>query len=139
MYWRRDGEAWFATRSGAAQLADKKVRVFTENDGLESELITDIGPGEKNEVWVATRRGTGRFDGTRWQFPKMGPFYLPAHALGWDGRHVFIGTDKGLYCVGDCAPDAIRGLLDEAVLDLAVDVRGRVWVLTAKGISVVDP
>jgi ligand-binding sensor domain-containing protein len=56
--------------------------------------------------------------------------------------HVFLGTEKGLYCVGDCGPEPIdskRGLLDDSVLDLTVDVRGRVWVLTEKGISIVDP
>ncbi|HZS40607.1 MAG TPA: hypothetical protein VFF06_27430 [Polyangia bacterium] len=143
MYWRAPHEAWFATRSGAARLLDGKVRVFTENDGMESELITDIGPGPGAEVWVATRRGTGVFDGKSWTFPKMGPFYLKATSLGHDARgHVFLGTDKGLFCVGDCDPEAIdsrRGLLDDSVLDLTVDTRGRVWVLTAKGISVVEP
>jgi hypothetical protein len=44
--------------------------------------------------------------------------------------------------VGECDPDPIdqkRGLLDDAVLDLTVDQRGRVWVLTAKGVSIVEP
>jgi hypothetical protein len=143
MYWKAPREAWFATRSGAARFADGKLRVFTENDGLESELISDIGPGLQGEVWVATRHGTGRFDGRRWIFPKMGPFYLPARSLGDDEHgHVFVGTDKGLYCVGDCGPDAIdarRGLLDDEVLDLTVDPRGRVWTLTQKGISIIEP
>ena len=30
------------------------------------------------------------------------------------------------------------GLLDDKVLNLGIDVRGRVWVLTEKGISVID-
>jgi hypothetical protein len=143
MFWKSQHEAWFATRSGAACLQDGLVRVYTENDGLESELISDIAPGPNGEIWVATRHGTGRFDGRRWTFPKMGPFYLRANALGRDNHaHNFLGTEKGLYCVGDCSPEAIdsrRGLLDDAILDLTVDVRGRVWVLTAKGISIVDP
>jgi hypothetical protein len=143
VYWRARNEAWFATRQGAARLLDGKLRVFTENDGLESEIITDIGPGDHGDVWVATRRGTGRFDGKLWTFPKMGPFYLAARALASDAKgHVFVGTDKGLFCVGDCAPDAIdsrRGLLDDDVLDLTVDDRGRVWALTKKGITIVEP
>jgi hypothetical protein len=143
MYWRSPNEAWFATRSGAARMQDGKVRVFTENDGMDSELIYDIGPGPHDEVWVATHHGTGRYDGTRWTFPKMGPFYRAATSLAHDANgHVFLGTDGGLFCVGDCDPDPIdshRGLLDDAVLDITVDTRGRVWVLTDKGISIVEP
>jgi ligand-binding sensor domain-containing protein len=117
--------------------------VFTENDGMESEIISDIGPGSDKEIWVATRHGTGRFDGTRWTFPKMGAFYLRATSLADDARgHYFIGSEKGLLCVGDCDPDPIdsrRGLLDDSVLDLSVDAKGRVWVLTEKGVSIVEP
>ena len=43
---------------------------------------------------------------------------------------------------GDCGPEAIdarRGLLDDDVLDLTVDPRGRVWTLTQKGISIIEP
>jgi ligand-binding sensor domain-containing protein len=124
-------------------MQDGKVRVFTENDGMDSELIYDIGPGPHDEVWVATHHGTGRYDGTRWTFPKMGPFYRAATSLAHDANgHVFLGTDGGLFCVGDCDPDPIdshRGLLDDAVLDITVDTRGRVWVLTDKGISIVEP
>jgi len=141
MWWRSNTEAWFATRSGAARLIDGKIKVFTENDGMESELIHDIGPGAGSEVWVATMKGTGRYDGTRWTYPKMGPYYLPATSLAHDGKHVFLGTDKGVYCVGECEPEPVdtrRGLIDSSVVGLRVDTRGRVWVLTAKGISIID-
>jgi len=143
MYWKARREAWFATRSGAARLLDGKVRVFTENDGMESEIVRDIGPGADGEIFVATGRGTGRFDGVRWTFPRLGAFYPPANALAHDGHgHVFVGTDKGLFCVGECVPDAIdlrRGLSDDRVQDLAVDGRNRVWVLTEKGINIIEP
>ncbi|HEX9105053.1 MAG TPA: hypothetical protein VF997_22735, partial [Polyangia bacterium] len=147
MWWKARNEAWFATRSGAARLLDGTLRVFTENDGLESELTRDIGPGPKGEgageIFVATRRGTGRFDGKRWTFTRLGAFYPPANAMVHDAHgNVFIGTEKGLYCVGECAPDPIdrsRGLLDDNVADLAIDARDRVWVLTEKGINIVEP
>jgi ligand-binding sensor domain-containing protein len=143
MYWKGPQEAWFATRSGAARVLDGKLRVFTENDGMESELTRAIGPGPDGQIFVATRRGTGRFDGTRWIFPRLGAFYPPASALAHDSHgNVFIGTEKGLWCVGECAPDVIdhtRGLVEDNVADLAVDGRNRVWVLTEKGINIVEP
>jgi hypothetical protein len=142
MFWQGK-DAWFATRSGVARVSDGKVKIFTENDNLQTELIQDIGPGQDGQVWVATRHGIGQWDGRRWSFPKLGPFYLRSTSLGFDDKgHIFIGTEKGLYCVGDCSPepiDAKRGLLDNEVLDLTVDARGRVWVLTEKGISIIDP
>jgi hypothetical protein len=141
--WKGEDEAWFATRSGAVRWQAGKTTVFTENEGLETEIIHDIESGIGQEVWVATRRGTGRFDGTRWRFDKLGAFYLPAHALARDDAgHVLLGTDKGLYCFGKCSDDAIdqrRGLLDDAVRDVAIDQRRRAWVLTRKGISIVEP
>ena len=147
MYWKAPNEGWFATRSGAARLLDGKLRVFTENDGMESELTRAIGPGPAGEmagqILVATKRGTGRYDGTRWTFSRLGAFYPPANALAHDAHgNVFIGTEKGLYCVGECPADVIdqkRGLNDDKVDDLAVDARNRVWVLTEKGINIVEP
>jgi ligand-binding sensor domain-containing protein len=143
MFFRARNEAWFATRSGAARLLDGKMRVFTENDGMESDIIRDIGPGPGGAILVATGRGTGRFDGARWTFPRLGPFYPAANALAHDGQgHTFIGTARGLYCVGDCSGDSIdrrRGLSDDDVRDVVVDPRSRVWVLTAKGINIVEP
>jgi hypothetical protein len=143
MYFRSAKESWFATRSGVVRVTDGIVKIFTENDNLASELIQDIGPGPGNEIWVATHHGIGQWDGTRWTFPKLGPFYLKSTSLGHDEKgHIFLGTEKGLYCVGDCSPEPIdskRGLLDDSVLDLTVDARGRVWVLTEKGISIVEP
>jgi hypothetical protein len=143
MYIRNATESWFATRSGAARYAGGRLEIFTENDGLASELISAIGPGEHDETWVTTRRGTGRFDGRSWTFPRLGPYYLSATSLAHDrGDHVFLGTEKGVYCIGDCAPeplDSTRGLLDDAVRDLVVDRRGRLWVLTEKGVTIVEP
>src|SRR5205814_517061 len=136
-------EVWFATRSGAARLLEGKLKLFTENDGLESEIIHDIGKGLDGEVWVATQRGVGRWNGARWSFPKMVPFVLATNALGEDGTgHIFLGSNQGLYCVGDCSRDAIdakKGFMDDSVRHLTVDVRGRVWALTKLGLSIVDP
>jgi hypothetical protein len=143
MYFRSPTESWFATRSGVVRWSGGKIKIFTENDNLQTELIQDIGPGLDGQIWVATQHGIGQWDGARWSFPKLGPFYLKSTSLGHDDKgHIFLGTEKGLYCVGDCAPEPIdskRGLLDDSVLDLTVDARGRVWVLTEKGISIVEP
>lgn len=143
MHFASATDAWLATRSGVGHLQGKEVKLFTENDGLATEFLRDIVPGPHGEIWVASKNGTGRYDGKRWTFPKLGAFYPPSSALATDGRgQVFIGTDKGLYCQGSCESqpiDSKSGLLDNEVLDLDVDLRGRVWVLTKTGLTIIDP
>lgn len=137
-------EAWLASRSGAVRLKDNKtVKVFTENDGLESELVHDVVEGLSGQMWIATSRGIGLWNGERWTFPKEIPFNVKASALvrDPDGR-IWIGTDRGVLEVTDGNKThtigARTGLLDDKVLNMGVDVRGRIWVLTEKGISVIE-
>ena len=86
----------------------------------------------------------GQFDGSRWKFPKGNYYNIKAKALARDpeGR-IWVGSDRGVMEVID---DTKRhfigtrtGLLDDHVLNLQVDVRGRVWTLTEKGISIIEP
>lgn len=143
--WKSPTEAWLASRSGAVRLVDNKtVKTYTENDGLESELVHDVIEGLGNTIWIATSRGIGQWDGQRWSFPKQIPFNAKANALVRDpDNRVWIGSDKGVYeVVSEQEYHLISsrsGLLDEKVLNLGVDVRGRIWVLTEKGVSVIEP
>src|SRR5262249_32220051 len=97
---------WFATKSGAARLllegqgtrarSGERFRVYTENDGLESELLRDIvgGGGPREEVMVASDRGVGAFDGRHWNFSKAGPLTWRARALSRDAvTGLYVATD----------------------------------------------
>ncbi len=143
--WKSPNEAWLASRSGAVRLLDNKtVKTFTENDGLESELVHDVVEGLGNNIWIATSRGIGQWDGQRWSFPKQIPFNAKASALVRDpDNRIWIGSDKGVYEVLNEKDyhliSSRSGLLDDKVLNIGVDVRGRIWVLTEKGISVIEP
>lgn len=142
--WRGPDEVWLASRSGAVRLLDDKVKVYTENDGLESELIHDVVEGLAGKIWIATSKGIGQFDGAHWDFPKAGYLNLKAKALARDpdGR-IWIGSDRGLMEVVDENKRHFigtrTGLLDDHVLNIGVDIRGRIWTLTEKGISVIEP
>jgi len=143
--WKGSQEAWLASGAGAVRLVDNKtVKVFTENDGLESELIHDVVEGFGGHIWIATSRGIGVWDGTRWSFPKEPPFNAKASALARDpdGR-IWVGTDRGVVeMVDEKRHHQITtrsGLLDDKILNMGVDVRGRIWALTEKGISVIEP
>ncbi|MCS6912078.1 MAG: hypothetical protein RMK29_20495 [Myxococcales bacterium] len=141
---RGPDEIWFASKSGAVRLLDGKVKVFTENDGLESELIHDVVEGLAGTIWVATSRGIGIYDGVRWTFPQTGHLNRRCSALARDpeGR-IWVGSDHGVMEVIDENRRHFigtrTGLLDDRVLNLSVDLRGRIWVLTEKGISIIEP
>jgi hypothetical protein len=142
IFLRSANETWFGTRSGAARVRGKDVKVFTENDGLENEIIRDIAAGTDNDVWVATNSGTGRFDDKTWVWPNLPPFSYPSTSLAHDSaNHTFVGTDHGVFCTGIGCPqgaiDADGGLLDDAVKKLTLDEDGRLWALTKNGVSLI--
>jgi hypothetical protein len=138
-----NGEAWFGSRSGAVHVKADSLQIFTENDGLESEYIHDVTQGTDGQIWVATGHGVGRYDGTRWSFPHDGD-YLKVKATSFAKDNlgtVFVGSTTGVVATTTAKTekfDTEKGLLDNSALDLAVDKRGRVWVLTEKGISILD-
>lgn len=142
-------EVWFSSKSGAVRLLDgktegKPVRVFTENDGLESELLHDIVEGLNGQIWVATSKGIGQWDGERWRFPKTNQLNRRASALARDSEgRIWVGGEQGVMEVVDENRRHFigtrTGLLDDKVLNLTVDIRGRVWTLTEKGISIIEP
>jgi ligand-binding sensor domain-containing protein len=136
------GEMWFATKSGACRVMGKNVKLFTEAEGLESELLRDIEDGPGGEVWVASERGVGRFNGKTWRFERQGPLGFKIRSLaraehGW----VWLGTNRGLVLVAGPQLelfDTGRGLLEGEVIDVAVDRFGRVWALSPKGVTLVE-
>jgi hypothetical protein len=139
---------WFATKSGAVRVdgTSSKVRLWTENEGLESELLRDVqGGASASEVWVATDRGIGHFDGKNWHFTREGPLHWRARSLArtQDGT-LWVATDHGALEVHkDGSPgllfDRHAGLLDDDARDIGVDMVGRLWVLGTHGLAVIDP
>jgi len=134
-------ELWFATKSGACRVVGHTVTLFTENQGLESELLRDIEDGPEGEIWVASMRGVGRWTGKEWRFERQGPLGSKVRAIARDpSGTLWLGTDRGLVRamgpqVQTIGPE--QGLLDADVIDVAVDVAGRVWALSPKGVTVV--
>ncbi len=96
------------------------------------------------QIWIATNRGIGQYDGERWRFPKGNYMNVRASALARDGEgRVWVGSDRGVMEIVDENRRHFigtrTGLLDDKVLNLTVDLRGRVWTLTEKGISIIEP
>ncbi len=134
-------EVWLATSEGAARVKGSDVKVYTEGDGLASELLRGVACSAGGMVYVASGQGIGRFDGERWTQPPMLRFPVNDIEIGRDGR-LWMATDRGV-AVYDGARvrrlDVRRGLLQNEVDDIALDHFGRVWVRGSEGITVVTP
>lgn len=137
-----DGTVWFATGVGVCRVRDKAVTLYTENDGLRSEIVYAVERSPRGEVLVASMGGMGRFHGRRWlfDFPAVRRSVRTLLALP---NSVWVGTQRGLVQLRDKV--AVRrlargdGLCGDVVLDVyAPRFRAQLWVLTKSGISVVD-
>jgi hypothetical protein len=135
-------ETWLATSEGAAAVRDDgSVELFTEAEGLRSEILRGVAVNPGGTVFVATRAGVGMFDGAEWQFPRSLRYSVRALEFAADGR-LWMATDRGLAAYDGHRVrrlDARRGLLEDELRDLALDGHGRIWVRGREGLTVVTP
>jgi hypothetical protein len=134
-------EIWLSTTSGAAVLRGDVVRVFSEAEGLESEILHGVVVTDGGIVFVASSRGVGEFDGRRWSWPAALALATRAIARAPDGR-LWMATDRGLAAFDGQRVRRLEtrsGLLDDDLSDLAIDHFGRVWVRSVQGVSLVTP
>jgi len=139
-----DGAIWLATGTGVCRVNGDKVQLFTENEGLASELVYAVTRGPRGQILVATHSGLGRFDGKEWRFDYRGALHTPTRAFLSDGDALWVGTDRGLVKVGPDGKVILTigsrdGLADERVLDIYRDSAKRIWVLTPGAVSIVAP
>ncbi|HUH02522.1 MAG TPA: two-component regulator propeller domain-containing protein [Kofleriaceae bacterium] len=136
-----DDEAWLATTEGAVRVRGEKVQVFTEGDGLKTEILRGVACSAGGMVYVAARTGVGAYDGDTWRYPRVLAGTTNDIEISPDGR-LWMATSQGL-AVFDGARvrrlDVRRGLLQNDIDDVALDHLGRVWVRGSQGITVVTP
>ena len=125
----RGETAWFATNEGIARLSDGEVKVWTEADGLRSELARAVAIAPERGVIVATGAGAGVWDGKAWGFPPALRFEINDVVATRNGQ-VWMATQRGIAAWDGKKVrrvDTRRGLAENTVLDVAVDQFDRVW------------
>ncbi|HUJ61056.1 MAG TPA: two-component regulator propeller domain-containing protein [Kofleriaceae bacterium] len=125
----RGDTAWFATNEGVVRLADGQVRLWTEADGLRSELARAVTIASDGAVIVATGAGAGVWDGKTWDFPAALRFEINDVVATRNGQ-VWMATERGIAAWDGKKVrrvDTRRGLAENEVLDVAVDQFDRVW------------
>jgi hypothetical protein len=121
--------AWFATNEGVARLSGGKVQLWTEADGLRSELARAITIGPDGGVIVATGAGAGIWDGKLWDFPAALRFEIN-DVVATRGGQLWMATDRGIAAYDGKKVrrvDLRRGLAENQIVDVVVDQFDRVW------------
>ena len=125
----RGETAWFATNEGVARLANGEVKVWTEADGLRSELARAVTIAPDGNVIIATGAGAGVWNGTAWDFPAALRFEINDVVATRNGQ-VWMATERGIAAWDGKKVrrvDMLRGLAENEVIDVAADQFDRVW------------
>jgi hypothetical protein len=125
----RGDTAYFATNEGVARLRDGEVKVWSEADGLRSELARAVTIAANGDVIIATGAGAGRWDGKTWDFPAALRFELNDVVATRNGQ-VWMATERGIAAWDGKKVrrvDTRRGLAENHILDIATDQFDRLW------------
>ena len=125
----RGDTAWFATNEGVARLAHGEVKLWTEADGLRSELARAVTIAPDGDVIIATGAGAGVWNGTTWEFPAALRFEINDVVATRNGQ-IWMATERGIAAWDGKKVrrvDMLRGLAENEVIDVAVDQFDRVW------------
>jgi len=134
-------EIWFATSEGAARMVDGKIQMWSEKDQMPSELLHAVAATTGGLVFVGSNAGIGAFDGETWSYPRNLAFSVADLAVTPDGK-LWMATERGI-AVYDGKKvrrlDVRRGLVDNVLMDLAIDHLGRVWARGKGSLVLVMP
>jgi hypothetical protein len=136
----RGDAAWFATNEGVARLVDGQVKLWTEADGLRSELARAVTISPEGGVIVATGAGAGVWDGRSWAFPPALRFEVNDVVATHNGQ-VWMATERGIAAWDGKKVrrvDTRRGLAENEVLDIARDQFDRVWARGPSSLTLVS-
>ena len=153
----REGRLWFlglskdfesnvANQPGAFAYENGLFTRWCAKDGLTGGRIYSFAEGEGKSLWFGTERGISRWRNGNWRhwrksidIPSDAVFTL---ATDHEGKVWFSDRISGLYSID--RNDKIEkysteeGLLDNRVWDLAVDIRGKLWISTEGGLCCLD-
>jgi len=135
------GAVWMATSEGAVRLDGDRMTIWDEASGMGSALSRAVAVAPDGTVYVATRAGVAQFDGTRWSMPRALAFPVNDLALDRDHR-LWLATERGVVVYDGRKVrrvDRRRGLLENAITDVALDDYGRVWARGAQSLTIIAP
>jgi ligand-binding sensor domain-containing protein len=100
-------DLFISSGRGLVHLSGQDRRVYTQHDGLPSEMVSDLIPGPNEKVWVATDRGVALVDphGVATPLPlAAAPTDVPVYDIAPSEMGVAMATARGLVWLGMRAP-----------------------------------
>ena len=113
------GAVWVAGSDGLARIKNGRARSVHRSDGLPAESLTGIAEDDNGNLWIGAATGIIRLDRAAFDMPPADRASLFAMYDSVDG---VAGT---------------TGWIGQGSALRATD--GRIWFLTASGITIVDP
>lgn len=110
-------------------MQNNAVKVWTEADGLRSELARAVTIAQDGTVYVGTGAGAAVWDGKAWAFPPALQFEINDLVATHNGQ-IWMATERGIAAWDGKKVrrvDTRRGLAENTVLDVAADQYDRVW------------
>ncbi|HEX7031097.1 MAG TPA: diguanylate cyclase [Gammaproteobacteria bacterium] len=148
---------WFSCQVAASQPGDGlRFHHYSQEDGLAQNTVQAIAQDRRGFIWLGTDDGLHRFDGyemTVYQARPGEPDGLQSdsvQALEADGNgNLWIGTygggvsrlvlAEGAFTHFRHEENNAQSLRSDFVFRLAINPDGRLWVLTDKGLDLLDP
>lgn len=137
-----DGVLYLGTNAGLVRARQAQqqaqLRVFDENDFIESEVITALARDARGRIWAGHLEGLGRLEGDEWKAVAAPALSGRITALAFDAQgRLWAGTGSGLWISeGEGhAPVYVRpGETPRGVRTIAHAPDGGVWLLTGQGV-----
>jgi ligand-binding sensor domain-containing protein/signal transduction histidine kinase len=141
----RNGGLWIGTQAhGIVHTFEGKTFLFTQADGLTSDLVVALFEDREGTIWVATQKGLDQFRqspvGSLSENAGFSSGTTTSILAARDGS-VWIGTAGGLSRWKDGRMKVYRtqsdpGLPDDSIQSLFEDESGRLWVSGFHGLAV---
>ncbi|MBX3269240.1 MAG: hypothetical protein KF729_03210 [Sandaracinaceae bacterium] len=135
--------AWFATLSGLVRVGGSQAVVFGEARGVRGEVVSDAVVGD-GLLWLAAAEGLATYDRNEFNFTRQPPHIqaLRPTRLAMDlSGHLWATSPNGLILREGqswSVLDASSGLPTTELSDVQVDRAGRVWILAADRVMVLE-
>jgi ligand-binding sensor domain-containing protein/AraC-like DNA-binding protein len=130
------GDLWVGTDYGLNRLSQDSIHVYTDEDGLYDNIITDLCIDNLGTLWIGTMQGgLARFnEGVIAVYGyEDGLLNLSVQSLAADRRgSIWIGTLEGLYLLrsGDGIIRSVFGTRYTPFTSLLEDNLGNLWMAT---------
>ena len=136
------GNAWFAALSGAVRVEPFQAITFGESRGVRGDVVTDVAQAH-DAMWIAAAEGLGSYADQHFDFfqPALVTQHRPTSLAADPSGHLWAAGRYGLLEHDGTSWahfDSTSGLPTDDLRDVEVDRQGRVWLLTADAVLVLE-